>query len=260
MTTATTRPPTPTRPTGATAAVLRTEARLFGRELGSLFWIALFPVTLLGILGAVPSFREPDPDFGGLAFVDLYVPTVILMSMIMAALMAMPSVIYAYREAGVLRRLRTTPVRPASLLVAQVLLHAAAVVVSSVLVLAVSRVVFGTPLPQSVLGYAAAYLLVLLASFSLGTVVTALAPDARSGTVLGTILFFVSMFTAGVYFPVQAMGESVQRIVGLSPLGAATEAMTAAMVGSFPEAGQLMVVAGWTLVLGLISVRTFRWE
>lgn len=251
-----------TRPRGATptVAVLATEAKLFGRELGSLFWITLFPLVLLLILGSIPSFREPDAALGGLSFVDLYVPVVILMSMIMASLMAMPSVIWAYRDAGVLRRLRTTPVRPSSLLVSQVLLHAAAVAVSSVLVLVVGRLVFGTPLPASLLGYGVAYVLVLLASFSLGTVVTAVAPDARTGTVLGSVLFFVAMFTAGVYYPVQAMGGTLRQVVELSPLGAATEAMTSAMVGDFPSLSHLVVVGGWALVLGLVSVRTFRWE
>lgn len=256
----TTAPTTPQRRATPTAAVLRTEARLFGRELGSLFWILLFPLVLLAILGSIPSFRQPDAALGGLAFIDLYVPVVILMSMIMASLMAMPAVIYAYREAGVLRRLRTTPVRPSSLLVSQVLLHAGAVAVSSLLVLVVGRLAFGTTLPQSLLGYAVAYVLVLLASFSLGMVITAVAADARTGTVLGTIAFFVSMFTAGVYFPVQAMGATLREIVGLSPLGAATEAMTAAMVGDFPDLKHLLVVGAWAAVLSLVSLRTFRWE
>lgn len=260
MTTTAATPDSPTIRRSPTTAVLLTEARLFGRELGSLFWILLFPLVLLGILGSIPSFRRPDPQLGGLSMVDLYVPVVILMSMIMAGLMAMPSVIYAYREAGVLRRLRTTPVRPTSLLLSQVVLHAAAVAGSSLLVLVVARLVFGTPLPQSLLGYAVAYVLVLLASFSLGTVVTAVAADARTGTVLGTIAFFISMFTAGVYFPVQAMSGPVREIVALSPLGAATESMTAAMVGDFPDVKHLLVVGAWAAVLSLISVRTFRWE
>lgn len=262
MSTATPVPttPLPGRAPGPARAVLVTEARLFGRELGSLFWIVLFPVVLLGILGAIPGFREEDPALGGLAVIDLYGSVVILMSMIMASLMAMPAVIWAYREAGILRRLRTTPVSPAALLGAQVALHAGAVVVAAGLVIVVGRVVFGTPLPQSLLGYAVAYVLALLATFSMGAVVTAVAPDARTGTVLGTILFFASMFTAGVYYPVQGMGGTLRQVVELTPLGAASEALTASIAGGFPEVRHLVVVGAWAAVLWLVSARTFRWE
>ncbi|GAA1184614.1 ABC transporter permease [Ornithinimicrobium humiphilum] len=259
-TTTTTATPKPARRAAPTAAVLRTEARLFGRELGSLFWILLFPVALLCILGAVPSFREPSADLGGLRVIDLYVPTMIVMSMIMAAIMSMPALIWAYREAGVLRRLRTTPVRPPSLLGAQVLLHGAAVTASSVLVLLVGRLVFDVPLPQALAAYAGAYLLGLLAAFSLGAVATAVAPNARAGTVLASILFFGSMFTAGVWFPVEGMGGALRTVVDLTPMGASVQAMTAALVGDLPQLRDVLVVLVWTVLTGAVSVRTFRWE
>lgn len=260
MTAHTSQHPRPVRRAAPTAAVLRTEARLFGRELGSLFYILLFPVVLLGILGAIPSFRENSTDLGGMSVVDLYVPVTVLLSMIMAALMAMPSIVLAYREAGVLRRLRTTPVHPSSILAVQVLLHAATVVGSSVLLLTVGRLVFGTPLPESWPGYVLAYSLALIASFSLGAAITAVSPNARAAAVLGSLAFFGSMFTAGVYLPVQAMGGSLRRIVEFTPLGAASEAMNTAMQGSLPDLRGLLVVAAWGLLLALVSVRAFRWE
>lgn len=250
----------PTRRGSPTIAVLHAESRLFGRELGSLFYILLFPVVLLSILGAIPSFREDSADLGGMSVVDLYVPVTVLLSMIMAALMAMPSIVLAYREAGVLRRLRTTPVRPASILVVQVLLHAATVAASSILLLTVGRLVFGTPLPQSWPGYIGAYVLALVASFSLGAAITAISPNARMAAVLGSLAFFGSMFTAGVYLPVQAMEGLLRRVVELTPLGAASEAMNAAMLGALPELRDLLVVAAWGVLLALFSVRFFRWE
>jgi ABC-2 type transport system permease protein len=246
--------------TTATTAVLRTEARLFRREPGALFWIVVFPTGLLCILGAIPSFRSDNPDLGGFSVIDLFVPVAVLFSMTLAAVQAMPQVVLAYREAGVLRRLQTTPVRPSGLLGAQVLLHAGAVVLSSVLVLAVGRLAFGTPLPQSWPGYLLAYLLVLLAAFSVGAVVTALSPNTRVGSAVSTIVVFPMLFTAGVWIPVQAMPHLLRVVVDLTPLGAASEAMTDSMAGHFPGVEHLLVVAVWAAVLAMVSVRTFRWE
>jgi ABC-2 type transport system permease protein len=244
----------------AAAAVVRTEAKLFGRELVALFWILVFPTALLCVLGAIPSFREPEAALGGMRAVDVYLPVVVLLSMIMAAIMAMPPVVFAYREGGVLRRLSTTPVGPASLLGAQVMLHAGAVLVASLLALTVGRLVFGVDLPRSGAGYALAFLLALLACFSLGAVVTAISPDARVGNVVGLLVFFPAMFTAGVYVPVQALPEPLREAVGYTPLSAAAEAMTEAMGGGFPEVRHLVVVACWAVLLGLVAVRRFRWE
>lgn len=244
-----------------TAAVLRSEARLFGRELGSLFWIVVFPTALLCILGAIPSFREPGEwSEDGLRVIDFYVPTSILLSMVLAAIMAMPPVVFAYREGGVLRRLRTTPVGPSAILIAQVMLHAAAVLASSVLVFVVGAVAFDTPLPESWAGYLLAYLLAVVAAFSIGAVVTAVTPNARVGTAIGTIVFFPAMFTAGVWVPIQALPDTLRTVLGFTPLSAASEAMTDAMAGGFPDLSHLAVVAAWGAVLSLIAVRTFRWE
>lgn len=246
--------------TSATTAVLRTEAKLFGRELGSLFWIVAFPAALLCILGAVPSFREPDPSIGGQSAIDLYVPVSVLLSMIMAGLMAMPPVMGGYRERGVLRRLRATPVGPASLLLSQAALHAAATLGAAVLTLTLGRVLFGVDLPGSPLGYAVAYVLALAAVLATGATVTAVSANTRVATVVGSIVFFPTMFTAGVWAPVQTMPDLLRDVVLLTPMGAASEALNDAMLGRFPDVAQLGVMALWVAVLSWLSTRFFRWE
>ncbi|CAM5460797.1 hypothetical protein SGRIM128S_00817 [Streptomyces griseomycini] len=130
------------------AAVLRTEVRLFRREPGNLFWIMLFPSLLLGILGAVPSFREADPSLGGLRAVDAYVPVAVLLGVIVAGVQGMPQTLTGYREHGILRRMATTPVRAAALLSAQMLVFGGAALVSALLALAVGRLAFDVRLPR----------------------------------------------------------------------------------------------------------------
>lgn len=243
-----------------TTAVLRAEARLFGREPGSLFWIVVFPVVLLCIMGLIPGYRDPDPALGGLRVIDLYVPITVLLSMIMAAIMAMPPVVFAYREAGVLRRMRATPVRPLTLLAAQVGLHGVTVAASSVLLLVVGSLVFDTAMPAAPGWYAFTYVLALLAAFGLGAFVTSVAPNARIGMAVGMVMFFPSMFTAGVWYPVQAMGGLLRQIVELTPLGAASQALHQAMAGSVPDLKHLAVMIGWTVICFAVAGRTFRWE
>lgn len=244
----------------ATTTVIRTEARLFGRELGSLFWIVLFPVALLAILGAIPSMREPKPDLGGQRIVDLYTSVSILLAIIVASIFAMPSVIASYRERGILRRLRTTPVHPGTLLLAQVLVHAAAVLTSVVLVVAVARLAFDVPLPGNLAWYAGSVLLATVASFAIGAVITAVSPNARLAQTFSMIVFFPAMFTAGVYLPVQTMTGRLHDIVVATPLGAAAEALNDTRLGGPPDIVDMAVTLGWAVALALVAVRSFRWS
>lgn len=244
----------------ATTTVFRTEARLFTREPGALFWIAVFPAVLLGILGLIPSFREADPDLGGRSAVDLYVSVGVLLGPIMAGIQAMPTVLSGYRERGILRRLRATPVRPRSILAAQVGLHAIAAAASSLLVIAVGRLAFGTPLPQNLPAYALGLALTLASTLALGAVITAVAPNTKTSTVISTLVLFPSMFTAGVWIPVQAMADWLRSIVSFTPLGAASEILNEASLGDWAQLGDAAVLLGWTAAFAVIAVRSFRWE
>ncbi|WP_328385840.1 ABC transporter permease [Streptomyces sp. NBC_00400] len=255
-------PPAPpkTRAAAAARAVLKTEARLFLREPGSLFWILVFPTLLLTILGLIPSFREANPSLGGRRTIDLYVPVALLLAAITTGIQVMPAVLTGYRERGILRRMSTTPVRPPALLGAQIALHGGATVASMVLALTVGRIAFGVALPGQLAGYVLAAVLTLCSALALGCLLCALSPTTKAASVAGTAVFFPMMFAAGVWIPVQAMSDTLQQIVQLLPFGAASQALAQASSGHWPGWSHLAVLAAWTLVLGLVARRRFRWE
>ncbi|MEU4261565.1 ABC transporter permease [Streptomyces argenteolus] len=242
------------------AAVLRTETRLFLREPGSLFWILVFPAALMTILGLIPSFREADDALGGRSVIDLYVPVAVLLAMIMAGLQAMPPVLTGYRERGILRRMSATPVRPSTLLAAQIVLHGAASLGSAALVIAVGRVAFGVRLPGQAVGYLLALLLAVACVLSLGATICALSRTSKAASALGSMAYLLMMFTAGVWVPVQTMPDLLRTIVEFTPFGAASQALDRAASGSWPGWVHLGAVAVWTAVLGRAATRLFRWE
>ncbi|MEU9699743.1 ABC transporter permease [Streptomyces sp. NPDC047981] len=259
MSTATTTA-TPRANRSATAAVLRTELRLFAREPGSLFWMMVSPAVLLTILGSIPSFREVSADLGGRRLVDLYVPVAVLFAVIMAGIQAMPPVLAGYRERGILRRMSTTPVRPASLLTAQIVLHGAAALVSGTLVMALGRLAFDVRLPRQLGGYTLALLLAVAGGLALGAAVCAVSRTQKIATAVGTAVFFPTMFTAGVWLPVQAMPDTLRDIVRFTPSGAASQALDTAAAGAGTAWAALGVMALWTVVLTGTAARWFRWE
>ncbi|WP_149828912.1 ABC transporter permease [Streptomyces tailanensis] len=241
-------------------AVLRSEVRLFRREPGSLFWILVFPTTLLVILGSIPFFREADPVFDGLRPVDGYVPVSVLLGLIVGGVQAMPQTLTGYRERGVLRRMSTTPVRPAILLSAQMFLYGGAALVSALLVLAVGRLAFDVRLPEQPFGYGVALFLAVLVALALGAVISALSRTTKISAAIGSVVVFPAMFCAGVWMPVQTMPDVLARSAGLTPFGAAAQALNEAAAGDWPGWGHLGVLAVWTVLLTFAASRWFRWE
>ncbi|RFU88247.1 ABC transporter permease [Streptomyces triticagri] len=241
-------------------AVLRSEAVLFRREPAALFWILAFPTVLMVILGLIPAFREPDEGLGGRRVIDLYVPVAVLLGMITAGVQVMPGVLTTYRERGILRRLSTTPARPSMLIAAQVVLHAAAIALSALLVLAVGRIAFRVSLPAQPVGYVLAVLLACLAALAVGATIAALCRTIKMAQAVGTVVFFPMMFTAGVWAPVETLPETLRRIVECTPLGAASQALNDAAGGDFPGLLHLGVTAVWVVVLLSAAARWFRWE
>ena len=235
------------------------ELKLFLREPMAVFFSVAFPALLVVILGLVPAFRVPDRALGGLRVIDVYVPIAVTFVLAMLALSAMPTTLATYRERGILRRLATTPVPPAALLAAQMAMSFLVAVVAVVVVLAVGRLAFGVALPRQAAGFALALVLGTAAVLAMGLVVAALASSARVAQAVGTILFFPTLFFAGLWVPVQVMPAPLRRISDLTPLGATAQALQHASSGAWPEPLHLLVMAGYVVVFGAVAARWFRW-
>jgi ABC-2 type transport system permease protein len=242
------------------STLVRTEARLFLREPLAMFWGVAFPVVLLAVIGSLPSSREPAKEYGGLRFLDVYVPVLLLFSLGVLALNALPPVLATYRERGVLRRLATTPVGPVRMLAAQLGLHAAVGVVSLVAVLVLARVAFSVSLPAEPLGFALAVVLAGASLLAIGLFLSAVAPTGRTANALGAITFFPMMFFAGLWLPRASMGAGLRHVSDFTPLGAAAGAIQAAVEGGWPRVLHLAVLAGWTVLAGGAAIRLFRWQ
>jgi ABC-2 type transport system permease protein len=234
------------------------ELRLFLREpLAVLFSVAFAPV-LVAILGL--AYPGRIAQYGGLRIVDVYVPISIALILGMLGLTFLPSALAAYRERGVLRRLATTPVAPAALLAAQLVMSLLVTVVSTALVLAVGRLGFGVALPRQLAGFTLALVLGAAAVFSIGLVVAAVIPNGRAAQSIGSLLLFPLLFFAGLWSPRAAMPDVMRHISDFTPMGAAVQALQDGWTGQWPAPLALLVMAAYVLLFGVVASRTFRWQ
>ncbi|WP_454050222.1 ABC transporter permease [Cellulomonas sp. Marseille-Q8402] len=247
------------------AQVTAVEGRLALRDPGNLFFAVLFPGVLLAVLGlAMPwgstPFDASDPLLSQINGITGYTPVVLTLAIGTVALSVYPITIATYRGQGVLRRLSTTPLPPSRLLVAQILVNVGALLVAAVLTLAVGLLLVDVGAPADPGLVLLAFLLTATATFGVGSLIAARAPTAGAATGIGMTVYFVSLFFAGVWLPLPIMPEVVQEIAAWTPLGAGSQAMLDAWAGGAVPTRELLVMAGWTVVLVPLSAKLFRWR
>src|SRR4029079_3761567 len=210
------------------------------------------------IFGTMFASAPPDPDLGGLRFIEVFVPSLVVITLGTLGIQTLPIRLATYRERGVLRRLSTTPAHPLRLLIAQLITYLVTAVVALLLLIVVARVAFDVPLPRDPLAYLAAFLLGMSSLFTVGLLLAAIAPSARVATAIAIPLFFAVMFLGGVYIPRVALGEGLMRIGEFTPPG--VQGLQDAWMGTAPALLPLVGMAVLTLVGGAVAVRAFKWE
>jgi len=250
----------PTHPRrGGFKNLLRVELRLLKREPMLMFWALIFPIGLLVVIGSTVS-NKPKAIYGGLTFIDVYAPVLMMFTLTMLTMTAMPATLASYRDKGYLKRLSTTPVGAPRLLAVHITIVFLLSSTIVALIVIVSHLAFNVPLPSQFGGFVLAILLTIGAMAALGMLVAALAPTQRIAGAIGGIALFPLMFFAGLWVPQQQMGPVLRHISQYTPLGAAVPSIEGTEMGNFPSATHLIVLAAWALVLTRLAIRFFRWN
>jgi len=239
--------------------LVEVEGKLALRVPMGLILGVVVPVILLVIFSAIPGLKQPAPG-STLTMFAQYVPVLIGLSLCVVGLINLPVPMVTNRQMGVLRRFATTPAPPSWLLAAQVIVNFAVVLIAIVILLAGGVMFFGLHMPAQPGGFVLSALLATAAMFAIGLVITATAPSPQIAALAGTILLYPLLFFAGMWTPKQNLAPALQHIGNYTPLGAAVQAMDAAMQGHFPPVRPLLVMAGYAVIFGVVAIRTFRWE
>jgi ABC-2 type transport system permease protein len=236
------------------------ETKLFLRETGAAIAVFGLPVALVIGFGLIPGFGDPQKSLSGQIGTEYIASIGVAIVLATLGLNGVPMVIGQYRQRGVLRRLAVTPVRPLTLLTADLMVWAASAILSVALVVGVARLAYHVPAPVAAGWFVLSVLLGIAALFALGLLVAAAAPTARSAAGLGWLLFFPNMFLAGVYFPTEEMSPVMRQIGIFTPLGSALHAVRDSWMGLAPRPEYLGIMAAYAVIAAAVAARFFRWE
>lgn len=235
-----------------------TELKLYLREPAAVFFTLAFPVLVVLLFGSI---------FGGypipgtpMKTIDLYTPAYTGLVIGTVGLIGLPSTLAFYRERGVLRRLRATPLGPARILAAHVLVNLVMTLAGIALLVATAAIFLDLRMPHAPGLVLVALALSSLSFLAVGFALASLLPSVRVAQAVGQALFFPMFFLSGVALPVEQMPAWLQSVSDYVPLTYAVRLVQEVWIGqgwNWSAAAVLVVV----LVLAtLLTTRIFRWE
>jgi ABC-2 type transport system permease protein len=237
------------------------EAKLFLREPVGFFFTLIFPLMMLFLFGSIYG-NSPSEYFNGQGTVDISVPAYTAMIIATTSLLGLTITVTTYRENGVLRRLRTTPINPFIVLVAQVIVLFVVTLLGMLLLIVAGKLVYNLHFGGNALNVLMGFVLSILSFFALGFILAGLMPTARTAQVVGMVILYPMLFLSGAGFPRELLPESIKKIANFLPLTYVVTLLRGLWVGD-PWSKHLtdVLILAVILVLGvLISIKTFRWE
>lgn len=236
-----------------------TELKLTLREPVGAFFTLAFPVMLMALFGAIFG-NEPNAFFGGYGQVDLSVPGYIGMIIGTIGMLGLPITLANYRDQGILRRYRATPLRPSTILWSQVAVNVIMAALGVSLLLIVGTLFYGLRIPHATAAIIPAILVAAFSFFAIGFVMAGLMPTARTAQAVGMALFYPMLFLSGAAMPRSIMPETVQRVAEFLPLTHVVILLEDLWLSGVWNMTSLAVIVGLLLVGLAVSARTFRWE
>jgi ABC-2 type transport system permease protein len=238
---------------------LKTEIRLYTRSRELAFFTFLLPIIFFVLLGSV--YGDSD-EIKGYRAPDYLLTGMLGYGVAATAFSGLGIVLVLRREAGILKRLRATPL-PASVYIGAVLLTTLlAFVVEAVFLIALGMLLFDAEFPKSLGSLALAIILGGSAFALLGVGISGLVRRAEGASAVITALYLPLSFVSGAFFSQQNFPDWLKAIADLLPLTYFIDLMGAVMLGGvelWDRPKDVAVIAAWGLVGAVLARRFFRW-
>jgi ABC-2 type transport system permease protein len=237
------------------------EIKIFMREPLGFIGTFLVPIIMFVFLGrSFASSGDHSPQT--VKLIGEAVPILVTLFVSINAALSLVAVISIYREGGILRRLRATPLRPGVILGAHVLVKLLFTAMTLGAIALAGRRLYPVAIHFHPVAYSLAVLLSTLAILSLGFVIASIVPTARFAQPIGSMILYPMIALSGLFAPLAAMPRPWAMLGSILPITHAVALIRGAWVGAgwleqLPHVGALVATIVVCLV---ISDRVFRWE
>jgi ABC-2 type transport system permease protein len=238
------------------------ETKIFVREPLGLIGTVGIPVLIYVGLGRLLGQRagRVSPDIPRFVSVDLPVLSSLLIAA--SAVLSLVAIIAIYREGGILKRLRATPLRPHTILAAHVMVKLLFTAFTLVAMVVAGRRYYPVPSSVPLISFAAALLFTTVSILSLGFLIASVVPTARFAQPVGTFILYPMLGLSGLFVPVESLPPLLQTVARALPLTYAVSLLRGIWLGEgwAAHVGDVAVLTLMFLVFMVASAKVFRWE
>jgi ABC-2 type transport system permease protein len=237
------------------------EVKIFVREPMGVFGTIGMPVLLFLIVSRLGSAAGRPPRGVG-NFLRMDLPVLVAVFIAIGAVLSLVTIISIYREGGILKRLRATPLRPWTILAAHVIVKLLFSGATVVLMLLAGRRYIPPDVEVRALDFALAVLLSTWSILSVGFVIASIVPSARFAQLISAAILYPMVPFSGLLFPVTLLAPPFQAVAAWLPLTHAVSLMRGIWNGN-PWGAHVQDVTALVLIFvvcTVLSAKTFRWE
>ena len=238
------------------------EIKIFLREPLGAFGSIVFPVLFFLMMGRMTHFNLASPSLAvaGLSGPGLAVLASLLIAI--SAVLSLVTIVSIYREGGILKRLRATPLRPQTILTAHVLVKLLLTACTMALMFAAGKRYFPAGLHVPWFSFTLAPVVSTWSILSIGFLIASIVPTARFAQPVGAVILYPMIAFSGLFVPIASLPPALHTLARLLPLTYAVRLLEGIWNGDPWSAhlGDLGALVLAFLVCTALSAKVFRWE
>src|SRR5260370_20129561 len=174
------------------------EIKIVLREPLGAFGTIVFPVLTFLVLGRVAGRRLPVPSLAASSFSRVGLPVLVSVLIAISAVLSLVTIISIYREGGILKRLRATPLRPQTILTAHVIVELLLTAATLALMVLAGKRYYPTGVHGPFFSFTSALLISAWTILSLGFLITSIVPTSRSEQPRGSVVMYAMTAVSGL--------------------------------------------------------------
>ena len=236
--------------------------KVFLREPLGAFGSIGVPVLLFVALGRTFGRGIAQRSAAASEFIRVGLPVFAAILIAISSVLSLVTIISIYREGGILKRLRATPLRPYTILTAHVVVKLLLTVLTlGAMMLAGKRYYLGGA-GVPVFGFTVALIISTWSILSIGFVIASIVPTARFAQLIGAGIMYPMLALSGLFVPVEALPPVLRAVARVLPLTYAVSLLHGIWKGDawLGHIGDLAGLVVAFVVCIALSARVFRWE
>lgn len=235
------------------------ETKIFLREPLGVIGTVGFPILLFVLMQRLGR-GAPRATLPAILTGDLPVLAAVMMAL--SAVVSLVAIIAIYREGGILKRLRATPLRPVTILLAHVIVKLAFTTLSLAMLVLLGARSFGPHAGVPVVSFAIALLYTTLCLLSIGFIIASIVPTARFAQPLASLVVYSMLGLSGLFVTLDRLPTGVQWLAAVLPMSHAVSLLRGIWNGEgwLRQVPEIATLAVMFLLLTAVASRVFRWE